>query len=75
MVLPLEARMRVQRIESAAFAPREFVPLATIPAGHQALMYLLTFSTATRPWTRCTSADCKTHSTENNYVEGERAFL
>ena len=33
-------------------------------------MYLLTFSTATRPWTRCTSSGCKTHSTENNYVEG-----
>ena len=70
VVLPLEARMRVERIESAEFAPREFVPLATIPAGRQALMHLLTFATATRPWTRCTSAGCKTHSTENNYVEG-----
>ena len=70
VALPLEARMRVQRIESEEFAPREFVPLATIPAGHQALMYLLTFSTSTRPWTHCTSADCKTHATENNYVEG-----
>jgi len=70
VVLPLEARMRVQRIESQEFAPREFVPLATIPAGHQGLMHLLTFSTATRPWTRCTSADCKSHQTENNYVEG-----
>jgi hypothetical protein len=70
VVLPLDARMRVQRIESETFAPREFVPLATIPPGHQALMYLLTFSTATRPWTHCTSAGCATHATENNYVEG-----
>ena len=57
----------MQRIESEEFAPREFVPLATIPAGHQALMYLLTFSTSTRPWTHCTSAGCATHATENNY--------
>ncbi len=69
VLLPLEARMRVQRIESETFQPREFVPLVALPAGHQGLMYLLTFSTATRPWTRCTSADCRTHSTENNYVE------
>eukprot|EP01048_Picozoa_sp_COSAG05_P012339 COSAG05_NODE_1226_length_5453_cov_6.202279_2_plen_277_part_00 len=39
VVLPLDARMKVQRIESEVFAPREFVPLATIPAGSQALMY------------------------------------
>jgi hypothetical protein len=70
VVLPLEARMRVQRIESQEFAPREFVPLATIVAGYQGLMHLLTFSTATWPWTRCTSAGCKSHQTENNYVEG-----
>ena len=59
VVLPLGARMRVQRIESETFQPRQFVPLATIPAGHQALMYLLTFSTTTRPWTRCTRAACR----------------
>lgn len=70
VLLPLEARMRVQRIESELFAPQAFVQLATIPAGHKALMHLLTFSTATRPWTRCTSADCMTHQTVNNYVEG-----
>ena len=70
VVLPLEARMRVQRIESQEFAPREFVPLATVPPGHQGLMHLLTFSTTSWPWTHCTSAECKTHATENNYVEG-----
>ena len=45
--------------------------LATLPAGSQGLMYMMTLAIETSPpWTTCTKPDCSAHVTTNNYVEG-----
>ena len=70
--LPLSARMQLLKIEGKDFAPREFVPLANVPAGHVALLYLVAMSLqASPPWAQCEDPNCsRWKGGVNNYVEG-----
>jgi len=56
-VLPREARLKVQAIDNATFAPLEQVALANVSKGMDAVLFLVTMATSTYP-------------PMNNYIEG-----
>ena len=43
------------------------MPLATVPAGKEALLHMMVMGLETSPpWTTCTDSNCTTHRTTNN---------
>lgn len=68
--LPIDAKLKLHRIDSKVFQPQDFVELVSLPAGVAGLMYMMTLALETRPWTTCDDPGCTKHHTTNNYVEG-----